>query len=367
METLKALANPQFLELQPYSAGKAIDEIMREYGLADLIRLSSNENTLGPCDEAIQASLEAVYSIHRYPENNHYTLKYALAEHCAVNPDNITLGNGSDELFGLFISAFAEPGSDIITSEYTFPAYETAARVRHVNPIIAPAKNYHYDLAEILNRLTSKTRLIFISNPNNPTGCYITSAQLSHFMKQVPGTILVVVDEAYFEYATATDYPNSITLHREFPNLITTRTFSKIHGLAGLRVGYAIAHREISNILDRIRCPYNINIIAQKAAVAALYAKYHVDYSIANNERGLQQLQTACQKLNLTYLPTAANFLTIDFAKPALPVYQALLKSGVLVRPLADYQMPNFLRITIGDEKELAKCITAMTRVLDNP
>lgn len=364
MEPMKALANPQFLQIQPYSAGKAIDEVMRELGIDDIVKLSSNENTLGACDEALQAARDALQNCHRYPDGKGYYLKCALAEQLNVDYDSITLGNGSDEIFGLLMNAFAEPGSEILTSDFTFSQYEIAARVRHLTPVLAPAINYAYDLNAMLSLINDKTRLIFIANPNNPSGSYVSEAKLAHFLKQVPGRILVILDEAYYEYVTADDYPDTIKLQAEFPNLITTRTFSKIHGLAGLRAGYSISHPDIADILDRIRFPFNINSAAQAAAMAALKAKYHVEYSIAMNEKGLAQLQQACQTLGLSALPSVANFLAINFHKPAKPIYQALLKHGVIVRPLDNYNMPNFLRITIGNEKELARCISALTRVL---
>lgn len=230
--TMKALANPQFLQLKPYSAGKSIDELMREKGIDDIIKLSSNENPLGPCDEAIASIAENTAQCHRYPDSQCHHLKQALSEQLGKSMQQITLGNGSDELFGLLMTAFAEPGSEILTSEYTFSQYELAAKVRHLTPIFAKAKDYAYDLSAMANCITDKTRLIFIANPNNPSGSYITAAKLRHFMKHVPGNILVVVDEAYFEYATADDFPNSIELQEEFPNIVTTRTFSKIHGFS---------------------------------------------------------------------------------------------------------------------------------------
>lgn len=364
MNPMKALANPQFLSLQPYTAGKAIDELRREHGLSDIIKLSSNENPYGASDEAIQACHDAATQIHRYPDSQSHYLKNALTEFLNVSSDQLILGNGSDEIFGLLMTAFTKTGDEIITAEYAFAQYEIGARVRHLTPVIATTKDYAYDLNAMLSLISDKTKLIFIANPNNPTGSYVSDAKLHHFLKQVPGQILVVVDEAYFEYARATDYPNTLNYHDEFPNVVTTRTFSKVYGLAGLRAGYAIAHPDISNILSRIRLPFNLNAAAQKAAIAALHAQYHVESSVINNEKNRVFLEHTCKTLQLRTLPSAANFITVDVSKPALPIYQALLKEGVIVRPLDNYNMPNHLRMTIGTEKECARLAQALTRVL---
>jgi histidinol-phosphate aminotransferase len=346
--------------LKPYQPGKPIEELQRELGLSSIIKLASNENAFGASLNVQQAIKDAVPGCARYPDSNGFLLKAALSKHYSIDPAQITLGNGSDSLFQLIAQAFAGTGYNIISSQYAFVSYLISAHTVQAEYRAIPALNWGFNLPGILAAIDNHTRVIFIANPNNPTGTWLTHNDIKTFLQQVPPQVLVVLDEAYAEYITEPNYPNCLPLLAQFKNLIVTRTFSKIYGLAGLRVGYAIADPEITDILNRIRPPFNVNSLAQIAATAALHDQAHVARCRELTTAGRVQLMQQLQEMSIDSLPSPANFFCIDLKRPAHDVFQALLQRGVIVRPIANYGMDHHLRITIGTEQENSRFIQAL-------
>ena len=359
MSNIFELATPGVQGLQPYQPGKPIEELEREYGIKNAIKLASNENPLG-INPAVVHSLQ---DINRYPDGNGFVLKKALAHKHGVNMDMITLGNGSNDILELIARAFVSSTHSIIFSEHAFAVYPIVTQAIGATAIVTPAKNWGHDLNAMKAAINDNTRLIFIANPNNPTGTWVDKATLKEFLETVP--VLVVVDEAYFEYAIENpDYPNSLNWITDYPNLIVTRTFSKAYGLAGLRVGYSISHPDVANILNRVRQPFNVNSIALAVATASLNETEYLSKSIALNRAGLQQLMTAFEKMGLSYIPSLGNFLAVD-VKDGAKIYEALLREGVIVRPIGGgYGMPRHLRVTVGLPSENDAFLQALRKVL---
>lgn len=353
------LSHPYIHTLKAYQPGKPIEEVQREFGLTDIIKLASNENPLGPSPLAEQAAFDAISKIALYPDGSGYELKQALSKHYNVSPEEITLGNGSDNILSLLIQAFGK-NKTILVSEYSFDNYVLIARGHGVDAKIAPSKNWGLDVNAIVNAIDSKTGIIFVANPNNPTGTYITHEELVFLLQNTPSNILVVLDEAYYEYATQSDYPRAQVLQKEYPNLIITRTFSKAYGLAGLRVGYSFSHSQIADILNRIRLPFNVSIPAMSAASAALHDQQHLSKTIELNQRGKNYLVEECKQLGLSTIPSATNFITVDMREDCAPLFQKLLRMGIIVRPLHTYQMPHHLRITIGLDEQNKRVVEAL-------
>lgn len=358
------LANPGLANLIPYQPGKPIDELHRELGLDNIIKLASNENPLGPSQHAIAAAQEAVNTSKLYPDGSGYALKQRLSEALSITSDRITLGNGSDNILKLVTQAFLRPNEEVVLSEYGFSTFSIITRAHNGIPVFAKAKQWGHDLSAMLALINNKTRLIFIANPNNPTGTWVNHEDLQNFLSEVPEQIIVVIDEAYMEYVDQPEYPNSIALQEHYPNLISTRSFSKFHGLAGLRVGYGISHPEIADLLNRIRLPFNVNSCALAAAIAALDDEAHQQAVRAFNLEGMQMMRKAYTDLAIDFIPSVTNFLTIDCKQPADAVYLALLKQGIIVRPLLPYAMPNHLRISIGFPEDNAALMNALPKVL---
>lgn len=360
------LVNANIANLQPYIPGKPIEELQRELGLDKIIKLASNENPLGSSPLASQAVRACADELSIYPDGSCYNLKLALAKHLQIQAENLTIGNGSDTLFPLIAQCFVPAGQSILISEYSFISYSLTAKIAQANLIQAPTKDYGCDLQAMLDHIQADVRVIFIANPNNPTGTWLCERKLIEFLNELPQNIIVVLDEAYYEYACIQEntYPNSLELLQLYPNLIITRTFSKAYGLAGLRVGYAISHPEVADYLNRVRKPFNVSSAAQVAACAALEDQEFVKQSIEINKQGKQQWYPALEKLELNYLDSPGNFLTVDLQRDAKPVYQDLLQQGVIVRPLANYNMPQHLRISIGLPEENSIAIQALTQSL---
>jgi len=359
------LAVPGVRSLHPYQPGKPIEELQREYGLSEIIKLASNENPLGPSPNAVAAIKKQLDELSRYPDGNGFDLKTKLSQHLAIHADQITLGNGSNDILEFVARAFVQPGEEVIFSEYSFAVYPLVTQAIGGIAQVVPAKKWGHDLKSMLDRINDKTRLIFIANPNNPTGTWLTETEIREFLKQVPANVLVVLDEAYFEYAHSSDsgldgFPDGMQLLAEFENLLVTRTFSKAYGLAGLRVGYGVSSPVIADLLNRVRQPFNVNSLALAGACAAIDDYEHLTESIKLNNDGLHQLTEAFDSLSLEYIPTAGNFISFDLGQPAEPIYQALLKHGVIVRPVANYSMPNHLRVTIGTKYENETFINAL-------
>ena len=357
--------------LHPYQPGKPIEELERELGITNILKLASNENPLGTSPKAKAALSDALQTLELYPDGSGYQLKVALAAKFGLNSQQITLGNGSNDVLDIIARAYLDKDCSAVCSEYAFAVYPIAIkavgaqlRLAKANAATHYAMPYGHNLPNLAAKIDDSTRVVFIANPNNPTGTWLSKTDLHRFLQTVPKDVIVVIDEAYTEYVQDPEFPNALEWLHEFPNLIVTRTFSKIYGLAGLRVGYAASSPEIADILNRVRQPFNVNSLALAAAQAALDDDAFLQDSVAVNAAGLQQWFAACAERNWEYMPTVGNFITINVQRPAAPLYDALLHEGVIVRPLAGYQLPNHLRITIGTEAQNARCIAALQKVM---
>jgi len=351
-------------QLIPYQPGKPITELQRELGLQQVIKLASNENPLGPGPKAVQAIRSALPELARYPDGNGFELKRALADKFGVDVRQLTLGNGSNEILELVARTFLTSRSEVIFSQHAFAVYPLVTQAVGATAKVVAAVNYGHDLEAMLRQVTANTGCVFIANPNNPTGTYLTHGALETFLQALPDRIICVLDEAYFEFVNNSDYPKSIQWLAQYPNLLITRTFSKAYGLAGLRIGYALSGLAVADLLNRARQPFNCNALALVAAEAALQDVDFLQQSVDNNHQGMQQITAALQKLHLTWIPSVGNFVSIDLRQPALPVYEALLKRGVIVRPVANYELPNHLRVSIGTKNENQCFIDALTAVI---
>ncbi|MBK1693268.1 histidinol-phosphate transaminase [Chromatium weissei] len=359
-----ALAAPWIAELTPYVPGKPITELERELGIRDAVKLASNENPLGPGLKARAAIAAQLNELGRYPDGGGFELRRALAEFHNTSPAAITLGNGSNDVLDLIARTFLAPGVESVFSEYAFAVYAIAVQSVGATARIAPARDYGHDLNAMLALVNEKTRVLWIANPNNPTGTWLAAQPLKTFLGALPKTCVVVIDEAYTEYVSEPNFPNTTQWLETFPNLIVTRTFAKAHGLAALRVGYGISDPRLAEVLNRVRQPFNVNALAQTAAAAAINDREHVRASVELNRAGMQQVTAALTELGLAFIPSVGNFVTVDFKRPAAAINEALLHRGIIVRPLVNYGLPNHLRVSIGLETENALFISALTEVL---
>ncbi|MEY3220365.1 MAG: hypothetical protein RIT27_1722 [Pseudomonadota bacterium] len=361
-----SLATKGVQQLQPYQAGKPIEELERELGIQNIIKLASNENPLGPSPKVLQALKEfcTPQNIALYPDGSGFNLKKKLASKYHISSDMITLGNGSNDLLELIARAFVTTELAVMFSQYAFAVYPIVTQAIGAEMQIVPAKDWGHDLEEMLKQITPKTRVIFIANPNNPTGTWLNKTDLQTFLNRVSNNIVVVLDEAYNEYIENVDYPNSVEWLEKYPNLIITRTFSKAYGLASLRVGYSISNPQIADLLNRVRQPFNVNSFALKAAEIALADDAHLKQAFFLNQEGMKQFENAFKKMGLNYIASAGNFISVDVKKNGVEIYQKLLKEGVIVRPIGNYGMPTFLRISIGLSEENNRCIQALEKVL---
>ena len=334
--------------------------------MTNVIKLASNENSLGPSKKVLEALASGGFDLCRYPDGSGTALKRALADYHGVDTDQITLGNGSNDVLELTARSIVTSAHEVIYSENAFIVYHLATHSIGATPVVIPTRDHKHDLAAMLDAVTGRTRLIFIDNPGNPTGNWIGRDQLRSFLASVPEHVVVVVDEAYYEYAASlcADYPNSIEFLPDFPNLVTTRTFSKAYGLAGLRVGYALSHPDLADLMNRVRQPFNVNSLALLAAQVALEDQDHLRRCVAMNDRGMQTLTEAFAGLGLEWFESIANFISFDVERPADQVYQAVMQQGVVVRSIAEYGLPNHLRVTIGQEHENAAFLDALNKVL---
>ncbi|MGH8178930.1 MAG: histidinol-phosphate transaminase [Steroidobacter sp.] len=366
----KSLAAPGVRTLAPYVPGKPLEELEREYGIRDSIKLASNENPLGPGPRALQAINEASRQIGLYPDGGGFALKQALAKKYGCATDCITLGNGSNDVLVMIAEAFLTPQSEAVYSQYGFAVYPIAVQATGAAARVAPANSADHamplghDLEAMARLINEKTRVVFVANPNNPTGTWIEKDALRNFIAAVPTQTLVVVDEAYIEYVEDPEFPDSSRWLSEHPNLIVTRTFSKAYGLAGLRVGYALSHPAVADMLNRVRQAFNVNAIALAAARAALDDVDHLHRSVEVNRTGMTQVQSGLAALGVRYLPSRGNFLLLDSARPAAPVYEGMLRQGVIVRPVGNYQLPHHLRITIGTQAQNERMLSALKLAL---
>ncbi len=368
----KMLCAQPVLGLTPYQPGKPVEELARELGLdaEKIVKLASNENPLGPSPRALAAMERALPDSARYPDGSGFSLKRALAGKLGVRPEQITLGNGSNDVLDLIARTFLGPGRSAVFSEHAFAVYPISVQSVGAESRVARAHDgsrgpcYGHDLDAMLGQVTGDTTVVFIANPNNPTGTYVTTKALGDFLEALPPQVLAVVDEAYFEYVDAEDYPDSLQWLDRFPNLIVTRTFSKAYGLAGLRVGYAVSHPDVAELLNRVRQPFNVNTLALAAAEAALGDEAYLHRSRRLNREGLAFLQSAFQARRLECIPSVGNFITVDVGREAGPVFEALLRQGVIVRPVANYGMPRHLRVSVGTAEENTVFIQALDKVL---
>ena len=362
----KILAPDYIRAIAPYQGGKPISELAREMGLneADIVKLASNENPLGISPKAQMAIDEAVHTIARYPDGNSFELRKAVSEKFGLNNNQIVFGNGSNDILELAARAFLHAGCEAIYSQHAFAVYPLVTQAVGATGVVVPAKNYAHDLDGFLQAITPKTRLIFIANPNNPTGTLLNKDALRAFIHAVPSHVLIVLDEAYDEYLSAENKSEAISWLAEFDNLIISRTFSKAYGLAGLRIGFGLMHADIADMLNRVRQPFNVNSIAQAAAVASLADNDFVARSYALNQAGMAQLTQGFNKLGLEYIVSYANFVSFKVANAA-QVNQQLLQNGVIVRPIANYEMPEYLRVSIGLFSENARFLTVLEEILN--
>ena len=364
MSTTLNNVHPGIASLNPYQPGKPIDELARELGLDDIVKLASNENPQGP-GERVQAAIRGeLASLSRYPDGNGYVLKQALVNHLGVDAKQITLGNGSNDVLDLIARVAVEPGYEAVVSAHSFVVYRLAVTCTGGTLVEVPALNYGADLEAMAAAVTERTRAVFIANPNNPTGTWVDHASLTAFLDAVPDSVWVVLDEAYFEYADVADYPNGLSLLARYPNLIVTRTFSKIHGLAALRVGYSISSPAFADMLNRARQPFNVNSVALAAAAAALSDQEFVAQSAALNRAGMQQLTAGLDALGLEYIPSLGNFVAFDCGRNGREVFDALLHKGVIVRPVAEYGMSQHIRVSVGLTQENERFLRALSEVL---
>lgn len=358
------IANEGVKSLSPYQAGKPIEELERELGITNIIKLASNENPFGFPESAKQAIINQLNDLTRYPDANGFELKAAVSKKFGVAPNQVTLGNGSNDLLELFAHTFAGEKDEIIYSQYAFIVYPLVTKAINAVAREIPAKNWGHDLDGFLAAINEKTKLIFIANPNNPTGNFLTEAEVDRFLAKVPENVIVVLDEAYTEFTAENERLNSFGLLQKYPNLIISRSLSKAYGLAGLRIGYAVSNPEIADLLNRIRQPFNCNSLALASAVAVMNDDEFVKKVAENNRLEMARYEAFCQAQGLEYIPSKGNFITIDFKQPAAPIYEALLREGVIVRPIAGYGMPNHLRISIGLPEENDRFFKALIKVL---
>lgn len=364
------LASKAVLGLSPYVPGKPIGELKREYGLHDIIKLASNENPWGPSPAALQAMHQALAQVWLYPDGSAHELKAALADFLRVSPAQLTLGNGSNELLLLLAETFLTLAHSGVCSQYGFAIYPLVIRATGARCIEAPAlgpthsMHYGHDLAAMARAIDADTRLVFIANPNNPTGTWIEAAALRAFIAAAPPHTLIVLDEAYYEYSRLSGCDGALEWLQEFPNLVLVRTMSKAYGLAGMRIGYAISHPEVADALNRIRPAFNVSNVAQAGAIAAFADPHHVEQVVARTiaERG--RMEAALRTANIAFAPSATNFLLVDAGPHAPQIYEQLLRGGIIVRPMAGYSLPRHLRISVGLPAQNTQLLALLTRLL---
>jgi len=350
--------------IEPYVPGKPIEEVQREYGLTDVIKLASNENPMGPSPKAVAAMQAALSRLNYYPDGQSYSLCHALATHLDVKPEQIAVGNGADGLIMQICMAYLDEECEVIVSRSSFPVYDIYTHVMRAKLIKTPLKNYGFNLDAMAGAITDKTKLIFVCNPNNPTGTLNTAAEVEAFMKKVPDRVLIVFDEAYYEYVDSTEYPDTLHYIREGrKNVMIMRTYSKIYGLAGIRLGYVIADPELLAPLHKVKEPFAVNLLAQVAGIAALEDEECLKASVATNHAGRLYLYREFERLGLFYIKSHTNFVLVKVGPQAGQVLQALLEKGVIVRSCNNYDLPEFLRITVGDPTQNARLIRVLEEV----
>jgi histidinol-phosphate aminotransferase len=357
--------NASLANLPVYQPGRPVEEVARELGLdpAGVIKLASNENSLGPSPKAVAAMQDAVGRVHEYPDGSAFHLKRLLAERVGVSPSNLVLGNGSNEVLEFVAHACISPGSEVVVSQYCFAVYPIVTHLMGGSLVTVPARDYGHDLGRMLDAITDRTRVVFVANPNNPTGTHIPADEVEAFLERVPSSVLVVMDEAYIEYL---DDPLDLVPRvrsGEQPNLLLTRTFSKIYGLAGLRLGYGIGAPEVVSVLEKVRQPFNINLVAQAGAIAALDDSEHTEKTRRNNSAEMRWFEQQLGDLSLVWVPSRANFLLVKVGEGGR-VFDRMQRDGVIVRPMGGYGLPEWVRISIGLPEENQRCLQALRAAL---
>ena len=360
------LVGPQIMRIRPYQPGRPLEEVKREFGLKKIIKLASNENPLGPSARAIQAIRDCISEIYFYPDGAGRELKEALAQKLSLDSQNVILGNGSDEIVSMIARVFLRQGDEAIMATPSFLMYEIGANLSQARVVSVPLKHFKIDLEQMIRAVRPKTRVVFMANPNNPTGTIVKREEVERFVDRLPETTLVVFDEAYYEYVEAEDFPQSLDLMRNRPNIIVLRTFSKIYGLAGLRIGYGVATREIIDILNRARSPFNVNFLAQVAALASLTDQEQVRRTRQLIREEKKFLYSHLRNLELFFVPTEANFILIEVGKKAKEVEYRLLEKGVIVRGMQVYDLPQFIRVSIGTREQNEEFIRELETVLSS-
>lgn len=360
---IKKLVRPSVRELCPYEPGKPIEEVQRELKLGDVVKMASNENPLGPSPLALKAIKSCLGKLNFYPDGSGYYLRKKLSTFLDVGEDSIILGNGSDEIIRIIAETFLNEGEEVVISDPSFVIYQIAVRIMNGNCRLVKLKNYQYDMAAMAGAVGNKTKLIFIANPNNPIGTMAAEDEIESFLKEVPKEVIIVFDEAYFEYIERADFPKTIDYIKNGRTVICLRTFSKIYGLAGLRIGYGIACPEIITEMNRVRHPFNSNSIAQAAAAAALDDEEHIRKSREVNSAGKTFLYRELDRRSISYIPSEANFILIKVGDGS-GVVETLLRKGIIVRGMDGYNLPDFIRLTIGIEKENRRFIEELDEIL---
>jgi histidinol-phosphate aminotransferase len=355
---------PEYIRtLIPYEPGKPIEEVEREYGIANSIKLASNENPLGPSPKALAAIREKLDQLHLYPDGDCFYLRRGVAQKLGVAPENLIFGNGSNEIIELAVRTLMRPGDEAVMAEQAFVVYPLIVQAVGGKKKTVPLRNFTHDLAAIGAAITPATRVVFLANPNNPTGTIFRRDEWERFLGNISRELLVIVDEAYFEYVQDPAYPDSLSYYAEDRAILTLRTFSKLYGLAGLRVGYGVGSKQLIDMMHRVRQPFNVNAAAQWAALAALEDSDHVERSLEVNREGIEYLQGEFARLKLDFVPSQANFILVRVGN-GQEVFKQLLSQGVIVRPMGGYQFPEHVRVTVGTMEENRKFVDTLKKVI---
>jgi histidinol-phosphate aminotransferase len=362
--SVKKLVSDEIEALVPYPPGKPMEELERELGIKNSIKLASNENPLGPSPKAVKAITDALKNLNRYPDGGCFYLKERLAKKIGVKPDNLIIGNGSNEIIELVIRTFLRPGEDVVMGSPSFAVYPLAVPAAGGKAIQVSLKNLTHDLDAMADAVTERTKIIFIANPNNPTGTIVTKKQLDKFCERLPSDVVLVLDEAYYEFVTDSEFPSSLDYLKKGANVVILRTFSKIYGLAGLRIGYGIASEALNRYMNKVRQPFNVNSLAQIAAMAALDDEEHLKKSQKNNIDGLDFLFNEVKAMGFECVPTQANFFLMKVGK-GKEIYDALLRQGVIVRPMGSYGLDEYIRVTVGLPEENKRFVETLKKIGD--
>ncbi len=357
---MKPLTTDHIAKIRPYEPGKPNQEVMREYGLSECVKLASNENPLGPSPLAVEAAAKVLDAVARYPDSSGFYLTRRLAEMHDISPDRIVLGNGSVEIIEMIARAFLGPEEDGLLSEYAFLMYRLAIQCQNGRPVVVPARELGHDLDAIAAAVDEKTKLIYLANPNNPTGTMFTRKALEALLDRLPGDVVLVLDEAYHEYIKDPDYPDGIELLKQGRELIVLRTFSKIYGLAGMRIGYGCGSKRLIEAIAKVRPPFNTSSVAQAAALAALDDEEHVERSYRANLREREYLASHLTDLGIRFHPSVANFILVDFLRPAGEMFELLLRRGMILRPMIPYGLETSMRVTVGTREENDRLIEVL-------